>query len=112
MKHVLTQIRDLIQDPAHWTQHAHARNKDGQQVYPTESNACRWCLDGALGKAAKVQINEEGDWRTNPDYEQANALLMQSAQKLFGKFSYVEVNDEEGHQAVMQLLDKAMELVP
>jgi len=54
MKHVLIEIKNLIQDPSNWTQGTHARNMKGFAVEPTDPDASQWCLDGALAKVTNV----------------------------------------------------------
>ena len=45
-KDVLTQARALIEKG--WTQDALARDAEGQDVYPKNSDACQWCATGAI----------------------------------------------------------------
>jgi hypothetical protein len=107
MKHVLIEIKNLIQDPAHWTQGTHARNKIGNPVKPADPDACQWCLDGALGKVTNIEI---AGYRNNLEYQRANALLLNATQELFGVSNFVEINDEGSHHEVLAILDHAMGL--
>lgn len=50
---VLRDARDLLNDPARWTQGAHARDHHGGPVGPAANAACAWCLLGALRRVAR-----------------------------------------------------------
>ena len=94
MKHVLIEIKNLIQDPSNWTQGTHARNKKGFAVEPTDPDASQWCLDGALAKVTNVD----------------NDLLRASTRELYALSNFVEVNDEGSHHQVLAILDHAIGL--
>ena len=96
MKHVLIEIKNLIQDPSNWTQGTHARNMKGFAVEPTDPDASQWCLDGALAKVTNVD----------------NDLLRASTRELYGLSNFVEVNDHEpdAHAKVFKIIDHAMGL--
>jgi hypothetical protein len=96
MKHVLIEIKNLIQDPSNWTQGTHARNMKGFAVEPTDPDASQWCLDGALAKVTNVD----------------NDLLRASTRELYGLSNFVEVNDHEpdAHAKVLKIIDHAMGL--
>jgi hypothetical protein len=96
MKHVLIEIKNLIQDPSNWTQGTHARNMKGFAVEPTDPDASQWCLDGALAKVTNVD----------------NDLLRTSTRELYGLSNFVEVNDHEpdAHAKVLKIIDHAMGL--
>lgn len=40
--------RDLLSDPNKWTKGELARNADDKPVGETQSDACKWCVEGAL----------------------------------------------------------------
>ncbi len=102
MKHVLIEIKNLIQDPSNWTQGTHARNMKGFAVEPTDPDASQWCLDGALAKVTNVD---------NLEYQQVVDLLRASTRELYGLSNFVEVNDHEpdAHAKVLKI-DHAMGL--
>ena len=43
---------EYLCESGNWTQHAEARNMNGQKVAATAGNACTWCLTGGLTAAA------------------------------------------------------------
>lgn len=50
-KEGLVKIYELLEDPAHWTQGANARDGAGRSVPPYEEYpATCWCLNGAIMK--------------------------------------------------------------
>jgi len=49
---LLTKVRELLSDPARWTQGTAARNVEGRHVTSTDPNATCWCLMGAVWKHA------------------------------------------------------------
>lgn len=52
---ILKKARELLSDPARWTQNAYARDVTGRGVPPTSSSATCWCLIGALAAAEGSQ---------------------------------------------------------
>lgn len=112
----LTAARAIIADPAHWTQHAHARDAAGEPVTLDAPNATCFCLDGALAKAAGVHIDAFGHWVRDDHYHIASQFLRSVTQSANGERSYVKVNDgsayvadETGHPGVLALLDIGIE---
>jgi hypothetical protein len=45
---ILRAARLLLSDPEQWTQTVHARNACGDPVKPTDPDAVRWCIYGAI----------------------------------------------------------------
>jgi hypothetical protein len=84
--------RELIRDPACWTQSAAARDRQSRAVNPRSTEATRFCGFGALSKA----IHEHGlPERWLIDTFDALALT-----------ELIHANDRLGHPAVMACLKR------
>lgn len=94
---ILIKARDLIADPAQWTQHANARDEEGISTNTFSEQATCWCSDGALVKASNQPENHS-------EYQRAGAALKEAA----GGQSYVEFNDTHTHAEVMTMFDTAI----
>ena len=93
---ILIAARDLIADPARWTQFSAARDAKNRPVEPFDLNAVCFCATGATSYIAEDQ------------YVSADRLLGIAARDLF-ELDYAEdVNDNLGHAAVMQMYAKAI----
>jgi hypothetical protein len=49
---ILARAAELIAKPDAWAQNALALDKAGRKVMDTDEAACRFCLNGAIGRAA------------------------------------------------------------
>ena len=49
---VLEQVQEILRDKRRWTCWAFARDRHSARVDVDSPKACRWCLMGAVGKAA------------------------------------------------------------
>ena len=93
---ILIAARDLIADPARWTQHSSARNIKGNCTRSQSEEAVCWCAMGALERVCPLQ-----------DFVSTDDCLDRAGKELFGRLD-VAVNDELGHDAVMQMYAKAI----
>lgn len=93
-KQVIARAFHLIEDPAHWTTFAHARDASGVACPPGSEHAVRFCARGALNRAAR-DISPEG----------SDALFKRVARSLRWM---VLVNDFRGHAAVLKHFKKAL----
>ncbi len=89
---ILKAARKLISDPKHWTTGVLARDKFGQNIYPTHSNAVCWCSLGALTHVANKDINNR---------RLASKALHDNLQELF----LTHFNDSNIHATVLALFD-------
>lgn len=119
----LKTIRELLSDPARWCQGCHAQTPSGVRVDPNDSEACQWCLDGALLKV----IGRGG----TTQYYQAAYTLRTCIRELFPEmrrpqatgvplenYSFVSLNDGhwddrhpskgKSHDHVLRVLDCAI----
>lgn len=55
---ILRQARDLLQDPACWTQGHYARKVHGYGTTPQAVDAVCWCAEGALAKFASPSTED------------------------------------------------------
>jgi hypothetical protein len=98
---LLARARALILDESHWTKGAFARPQYDSQfdVAPDSAVAVCWCAEGAILKFSDYP----GEHLT-----EAQKLLDASADKHFGAPSAPWVNDNLGHEAVIQMFDFAI----
>jgi hypothetical protein len=93
----LRAARALIEDPKRWTKGEEARNADGDPIHPSKPEAVCWC---ALGATIRVGGNR-ADLRTL-----TMACALRDAEP--SGFGVVDVNDRDGHAAVLALYDRAI----
>ncbi|MPZ68581.1 MAG: hypothetical protein GEU71_03530 [Actinobacteria bacterium] len=95
---VLQRARARIEDPARWTTCYLARDAQGEHCAPQSKEAVSWCALGALQTELRT-LGERYDeipriWR-----------LLQPSERFR---STTQVNDHEGHAAVLQLYADAI----
>ena len=94
MKDKLQAIRDALADGKQWCQGHRAEDRTGSPCHVTEG--CKWCL---LGMITKLFPREA----TN-----ISQHLLPYAKRLYGRLYLADVNDWDGHAAVLNLLDTAI----
>lgn len=99
---LLQQARELITDPAHWTQEVFARNALGKSVMGDEPDAVCWCADGALHKI------RGGAGHHSDAYFDAYNALNKEVEKL-GHSQVESFNDKTTHAEVLGVFDRAIE---
>ncbi|MCA1841750.1 MAG: hypothetical protein LC792_00910 [Actinobacteria bacterium] len=87
----LRAARALIADPAHWCQHEWALNENGEPVDPESRLAVRWCAWSAVIRVKFYAGHLWLAWAASPSSPSA-------------------VNDYDGHAAVLEMYDRAIEL--
>lgn len=123
----LSLARSVIALSSHWTQGAEARDRHGDSVSETRSNAVSFCMAGAVGKIY---------YDTHPSFisfKKVSEYLKRAAWDLFsyriryhshdaifadsGKWDnvgaiYVRVNDHKDttHEDVLKVFDRAIEI--
>ncbi len=93
----LKAARELISDPAKWTQGVLARDGEGAAVSPRSAEAVCWCAAGSLHKVLPA--------RTKPESFDAiySSLEAISPNPVF-------YNDTHTHAEVMAMVDRAIEI--
>lgn len=98
----LQDVRDLLTDPARWTQGKFARTAEGDSCYASDPEACQWCLEGAIKKVAKGRPYGL-EVRTRNRLQ----ILVQPYNGLhYNGLHYF--NDRNLHEDVLALLDSAI----
>lgn len=97
VKDVLVRAKALISSPQNWTQGSLARDDVGRIVSTRHKDASRWCALGAIC----AFTHPRGGVRYK-----AIGLLRSVAK---GAICATNINDYEGHEAVMALYDRAIE---
>lgn len=98
VKEQLVAARALIADEKRWTQREFARDETGIPVDPVDDSACAWCALGALSRVLNCSPLGE-DWSR---VETLASVVTEDG-------LVVEVNDTDGHAAVLAMFDRAIE---
>lgn len=102
----LKAIRELLSDPAHWTQGTHARDADGNRVDSMSKYATCFCLDGAAQRVTE-QRNSYDEYapRLEAIHDAFNSCIPENM-----TCDFVTWQDREGrqHAEVIQLIDAAI----
>jgi hypothetical protein len=96
---ILERARALIADERHWCPGDLARDAMGFSVNPTDGSAEQHCALGALVAAA---------YEITSDSHLAHDLALTAMRPLVGATSLTQINDLEGHAAVLALFDAAI----
>lgn len=96
----LRQAYELIKDENRWTQGASGRDQYNRFVGSLDPAAVKWCAAGAV---TKCFATIHGD-RLN---RIAKELFPQYAE-LDGYDAILRVNDEQGHEAILSVFEKAI----
>lgn len=99
---ILKAARNLISDPARWTQGEYARDAKGYHALATEECATCWCALGAILKMTK---------RENDVYRPVVAQLAQHCRAVDtpAPWAVSTFNDTHTHGEVLALFDTAIE---
>jgi len=97
---VLTEARDLIADPAHWTQGWFARDMFGGSVDARSPSAACFCTLGAFGRALGRHFM---DVTGHPAVERLRSLLPRQ--------DIARFNDTHSHADVIAAFDHAIDAV-
>ena len=88
---VLKAARELIKDPARWTQDSYARDVDGKITDPLNPDAVCWCAVGAIMKI-KGSVIIQCPQGPLAEYTNGTSLII--------------FNDNHTHAEVMRLFDR------
>ncbi len=92
----LRRVRVRIEKPEHFCQGVSARDSAGIAVSGSSPQACCWCVYGAL----------ECETSTLPD---SDLLWTRASRSLIAVGKHpICVNDDQGHAAVLDMLDRAV----
>lgn len=91
---VLSEALSFIADPEKWAAEGIAFDRHGNEVNPTNDNARRFCMVGAI---QRVKCSTD-------DYGAAIRILRAQC----GKQSIFEFNDAHGHKAVLKCMRRAI----
>lgn len=100
---VLTKARDILKQG--WTQGIYARTSLGSATHPASSDACKWCISGALRRATHNFALIEGE-PLPPEYHEAYSSL----QKECPDPDLVAWNDapRRSKREILELLDRTI----
>lgn len=103
---ILTQAKQLISDPDHWTTGWYARDSAGEKIHPTQNGATCFCSMGAVYRVV-------GHCAQAPESTSAFSALASAIdpQKHNGYYNCIPVfNDFATHKEVMEMWDTAIKL--
>lgn len=97
---ILENAKKLIEVQSRWCTHARAKDSNGHRTHPINGNPVSWCAVGAVEYAyfdmmIRPLLAETDVWQ---------CLVIAAKGK-----EIPHVNDFEGHRAVMELFDRAIE---
>lgn len=104
VKETLQKLEDLLSDRSKWTTEELARDADGDVVEPEDPTATCFCL---LGAAYRVSHESDGDYCNIAGA--IRAALNKHAAEFNGETLVTFVNDCQGYDAVMKLIQLAKE---
>lgn len=93
---VLKRAKALIKSARNWTTGTFARNEDGQAVSVKDVAACQFC---AIGAVRYICLDKS-----------YLAYKVEDFLEYISHDMVANINDRQGHAAVMDLFDKAIEL--
>lgn len=96
---IIKEARTLIAHEKNWCRRQMAYDQDGGAVGATDSKAAKFCAYGGLIAAAH-QMTRDGD--------RAYELASRAVSYFGGSSALIEVNDNEGHPAVLALFDRVI----
>jgi hypothetical protein len=97
---ILKAGRELISDPARWTQTTYARAENGEILFGDDPGAICWCSRGALQKVLNTHRS------IPPKVGMAlDAAARQLARRNVG---VIEFNDSRTHAEVLAMWDRAI----
>ncbi len=91
----LRAARQLITDPAKWTQGEYARDADGNEVKAWSEDATCFCAYGAIQRVTEHEDSE------------ADFFLRKAGMSKFG-INVIDLNDTHTHAEVLALFDAAI----
>jgi hypothetical protein len=105
---LLKRTRQLLNHPDNWTKNTFARDKDQRACFVLASQACSWCLYGALRRC------NYDDYSTPAEKAEQDVVFHRAANLLNEEVGdYMEFNDakEITHENILQLLDTVIHKV-
>lgn len=99
---ILTGAREILSDPKRWTVGASARDTHGNLCDVFAPRATCFCAVGALIKASSVQDDVEYPRVADTYFEARTAIANVTPKQL------IDVNDYEGREAVLEIIDQAI----
>lgn len=102
---ILKAARDLITDRKHWTTRAYFRDKNGE-CCSLRDDTYSYCLSGALMKASVNLGAGLGE-----DYGVSSKYMWEATRQATGFYEIPSfANDQGGHDVVLSILDRAIEI--
>lgn len=106
-KDLLIEARAVIEDPQNWITGHYAQDRTGRSVAEWSAQACKWCAKGALYKV--IYGTRDGFVTSVEENGRAHNALDAAALVLKGHDSIIALNDREGHMAVLEAYNHAIE---
>ena len=107
-KQILISAKLKIEDPQSWGQGSYATDVSGKPVYISSDHAARFCLIGAVSRAA-FDIAGPG-YVDEKDFDEACDAMSSALPKSFSG-GITLYNDSHSHRSVVRLINKAINLL-
>jgi hypothetical protein len=98
-REILARARRLIGEPRRWTRYAAARDSRGSRCAPNDDRAARYCVYGALLRAA---------FELTGNNRRAEVLARAAENEIRPDERISKFNDSHSHRAVLRLIDEAL----
>lgn len=108
-QHIVNYVLDIYKTPETFCQKVEARDKEGEPVTSLDSEACSWCLGGALYRAAvtlygnqtmTLYYSDLSDW-FDENLEDHSVYTFEGKNV---PYMHISLNDEYGYDAVVAFL--------
>lgn len=98
-------IKELYSDPSKWAKYHLAQNKNGGTISPSDKDAVRFCLIGALIRCYR---DKKYFWEKESPYETAFYKLKYEIESHPNKFGISDYNDSVGttFEDIKKLVEK------
>lgn len=117
----LKDTRELLTDPGRWVRGHWALDASGGYCNTTSPDACQWCISGALEKIGwdEAMKADKDRYCLALDIKIAQRRELEKTINEGGmrhldnldyvyRYSIISINDDFGHAAVLELLDKTI----
>lgn len=106
---ILQKARDLISDPARWTQDAYARDEHGREgAEPNDCDAVCFCSLGAIYRTTSIDIAEYLPYSVTLNLAQEMQAVETDTRGKCERY-IADFNDGHTHAEVLAAFDRAIE---
>jgi hypothetical protein len=104
-REIVQKARGLISDKKHWTHGSYAATRSGKPCHTAHPDVYKFCAEGAICLAALRAV--KGRMAKGMHMGHAVVIALNSVSS-GTPMTVICINDANGHQAVLELFDKAL----